>query len=322
MLRVGVIGPTGLVGEQVVALLGERRFPVAELVPLATEGRGRSVSFGGERVRVQAASLARLSDLDLVFNCAGSGAAEDYLPRLADRGVVCIDKSTSYRMDPEVPLVVVAVNGNRLREHRGIVASPNCLTIQLVSALGPLHRRLGLGRVVVSTYQSASGAGRRGLQSLRCQVSGAEDPFRYPLGGNLFPEIGGFTANGHTTEEEKIRQETRKILEDQDLPVSVTAVRVGVEVGHCAAVWFETNARVCSRDIGRILAESGPLVVAEAPSDYSTPLQVAGGDEVHVGRIRADNGGFWMWVAADNLRRGAATNALEIAERLLVEDLI
>lgn len=322
MLRVGVIGPTGLVGEQVVALLEEREFPVAELVPLATEGRGRTVGFKGERVAVQAASLEPLAGLDLVFNCAGNGVARDYLPQLAREGVVCIDKSTAYRMHPEVPLVVVSVNGGQLRKHRGIIASPNCLTIQLVTALGPLHRRLGLGRVVVSTYQSASGAGRRGLASLGCSAAREEAPFRHPLAENLFPEIGDFTADGCTTEEGKIREETRKILEDDELAVSVTAVRVGVEVGHCAAVWFQADTRVTTPDIRRILSESGSLVVAEAPGDYLTPRGVAGRDEVHVGRIRADDGGFWMWVVADNLRRGAATNALEIAERLLTEDLV
>lgn len=322
MIRVGVIGSTGLVGEHLVAALEEREFPVAELVPLASEGKGRTVSFKGDSVPVRGASLEQLSGVDLVFNCAGSEAAQAFLPRLARRGVVCIDKSTAYRMDPEVPLVVVVVNGSRLREHRGIIASPNCLTIQLVTALWPLHRRLGLKRVVVSTYQSASGAGRRGLESLRCDGVGEEGPFRHPLGGNLLPEIGGFTANGHTEEEEKIREETRKILEDDALPVSVTAVRVGVEVGHCAAVWLQPEARVQAGEILRILVDSGRLVVGELPEQYPTPRQVAGGDDVHVGRVRADDGGFWMWVAADNLRRGAATNALEIAERLLEEDLI
>ncbi len=319
-LRVAVIGATGLVGSKVLSGMQERGFPATEVVPVASEGGDRWVEIGGETVAVREAAPGVLSDLDLVFNCAGREVAETYLPILAGTGTLCVDKSTAFRMHPDVPLVVPEVNGHQLRHHSGIIASPNCLTIQLVTALAPLHRGLRLRRAVVSTYQSASGAGREALCALRGELDGGINPLPHHLPGNVIPQIGRIDSAGHSGEESKIAAEAARIFGDDSPAVTVTAVRVPVEVGHCAAVYCEAEEPVSREEIVQLLAPAPGLEAEGDVHEYCTSRDVAGKDGVFVGRIRTDahcSRSFWMWIAADNLRKGAATNALQIAEALL-----
>ncbi len=327
--KVAVLGATGLVGTHIIDGLQEREFPISELIPLASEGRDRTVRFGGEEIPVRAASFDKFNGVDLVFNCAGNEAARIFLSQLAKKETVCIDKSTAFRLDTSVPLIIPEVNGSQMKRHQGIIASPNCLTIQLVMALWPVYCHLNLEKVVLSTYQSASGAGTSALQALKRQMRGdttaKSSSLPHSVAGNAFPEIGGFVEDGFSTEESKITAETQKIIEDRELPVTVTAVRIGVEVGHAVSVWCQTSETVNAENLVEILDDCEWLTVSSEPHQYHTPKQAAGTDEVFVGRIRTDKTderAFWMWITADNLRKGAATNAIQIAETLMNEDLI
>ncbi len=317
--RVAVLGATGLVGSALLAGLSERDFPVSEVIAAASGSGGRWVRMGERSLPVQQCTPAGLAGMDLVFNCAGRAAAEAYLPSLAGAGTLCVDKSTAFRARCDVPLVIPEVNGDQLRHHCGIVASPNCVTIQLAVALAPLHRALGLRRVVVSTYQSISGAGREALELLQRETEASPCSAPRRLAGNVIAGIGDMDSNGHSGEERKIAAELQRILPGGPA-AAVTAVRVPVEIGHCTAVWCEPSTSVTAERVREILAEAPGVTVASGGAGYCTPREVAGSDEVHVGRIRTDGEageGFWLWVVSDNLRKGAATNALQIAEELV-----
>ncbi|EKP93625.1 aspartate-semialdehyde dehydrogenase [Thermaerobacter subterraneus] len=328
--RVAVVGATGLVGQQVLRVLEERRFPVEELRPLATSrSAGRTVEFGGTTWEVGEATAGALAGVDFAFFAASGDVSKELAPVAARAGAVVIDKSNTFRMDPEVPLVVPEVNGHALARHRNLIASPNCSTIQLVVALKPILDRFGLEQVVVSTYQAVSGTGAAALDELEAEVrAGVEgrvhgpQVYPQPIAFNVLPHCDRFEAEGYTLEEWKLVRETRKILEQPGLAVTATAVRVPVRVGHSEAVWLRTREEATVDDLRSALQAAPGVVVVDDPGAgaYPTPLQVAGRDEVYVGRLRHDPAvprAFWLWIVADNLRKGAATNAVQIAEALV-----
>lgn len=328
-VRVAVLGATGLVGREMLRVLEQRAFPVAELTALASaRSAGTTVPFAGSDVTVREAAPESFEGVDLVLASAGASVSKRLLPEAARRGAVSIDNSSAYRMEPDVPLVVPEVNGHRIADcradgSRGIIANPNCSTIQLVVALAPLAREAGLRRVVVSTYQGVSGAGQAAVAKLRDdtrrgldETDGA-DPKAVAF--NARPEIDVFVDGGETREEWKMRVETAKILE-LDVPLTATCVRVPVEIGHSEAVWIETERPLTPERAREILRDAPGVTLWDDPADprkLPTALDAAGTDPVHVGRIRRDpsiENGLALWVVADNLRKGAALNAVQIAE--------
>ena len=323
--RVGVVGATGAVGEVLLHLLEERRFPLAELRLLASgRSAGRELEFDGRMHEVIAAEPDALGGLDFVFFAATGGLSKELAPEAVKRGAVVIDKSSTFRAEPGVPLVVPEVNGHALAHHDGIIACPNCTTIGLVMALAPLERAARLERVFATTLQAVSGSGRPGIDELRAQLGGgAAEPavFAAPIAGNVVALCDEALPDGRSSEEHKLVSETQRILERPDLRVHATCVRVPVEVGHSASVVVESE-RPLSPEAARAAWRAMPGV--EVVDDwlggaFPTPLDVAGRDDVLVGRARGDDatGGLAFFEASDNLRKGAATNAVQIAEALL-----
>ncbi len=326
---VAVVGATGAAGGTVLRVLEDRAFPLRELRPLASpRSEGTLVRFRGEDLRVSAVDASRLEGCDIVFFAAGGATSQEHAPRVAAAGGVAVDKSSFFRMDPAVPLVVPEVNGERVRQHHGIVANPNCVATPLAVALAPLHRAFGLRRVTVATYQAASGAGRALREELaeqgRDDAAGRKprhEVYPHVLHGNVVP--GGWTMHGDDTEEEvKVVQEVRRILDLPGLPIGVTTVRVPVAVAHAQAVWVELESGAEAAQARRALQSAPGVRVVDAPGSqaYPTPREVAGSDEVWVGRVRRDpsrENGLALWVVADNLRKGAATNAVQVAELVL-----
>jgi len=334
--KVAVVGATGAVGETMLAILAERRFPVREVVALASErSAGSTVEFGDDELVVQDLASYDPADIDIALFSAGGAVSRDYAPKFAAAGAVVIDNSSTFRYDDDVPLVVSEVNPEAIRQRpRGIIANPNCSTMQLMPVLAPIHREYGIERINVATYQSVSGAGRSALEELGRQTAALlsfqqADPQRFPvqIAFNLIPHIDEFQPNGYTKEEMKLVWETRKILGDDRIQVNPTAVRVPVFYGHSEAVNIETRKKL-SADEARALLRKAPgvEVVDECkPGGYPTPVTHASGkDPVFVGRIREDLShprGLNLWVVADNIRKGAALNAVQIAELLLAEGL-
>ncbi len=328
---VAIVGATGAAGSTLVRVLGERGFPAAGLRLYASaRSAGTHVSTHLGDIEVQALTGDALGGTDVVFFAAGAATSRRHAPRVAGAGGVAVDKSSAYRMDPAVPLVVPEVNAGSLTGHHGIVANPNCVAIPLTIVLAPLHHAYGLRQVTVATYQAASGAGKALVDELEAQTrdvaEGKEPAARiYPhvLHGNVVP--GGWSMQGADTEEEvKVIGETRRVLSAPDLRMSVTTVRVPVAIGHSAAVWVELDAPADPNDVRALFAASPGVVVVDDPANqrYPTPRGVAGSDDVQVGRIRRDTGrdnGIALFFSADNLRKGAATNAVQVAELLLVE---
>ncbi len=326
---VAVVGATGAVGEEMLAILASRQFPVERLIPLASERSvGAAVEFQGREIPVQALNSDSFAGVDIALFSAGASVSREFAPIAAAAGALVVDNSSAFRMERDIPLVVPEVNATALQSWRtrGIVANPNCSTIQLCVILKPLHDRAGLARVTVATYQATSGAGRRAMEEMTRQVQAlfaADDPqhdiMPHPIAFNCLPQIDDFLENGYTKEEWKIMQETRKILSLPDLPISATAVRVPVYVGHSEAVHLELQAALSAADARALLRESPGVVVVDDPSagEYPMPRDVGGTDAVYVGRIRTDlaaQHGLALWVVADNLRKGAALNAVQIAE--------
>ena len=327
--KVAVVGATGAVGETMLSILAERRFPVGELVALASaRSAGSMVAWGDDEVMVRDLAEFDPAGVDIALFSAGGDISREYAPKFAAAGAVVIDNSSAFRMDAEVPLVVAEVNPEAARQRpRGIIANPNCSTMQLVVALAPIHREAGIERINVATYQSVSGAGRSALEELGRQTAsllsfqGAE-PERFPvqIAFNLIPHIDDFEDNGFTREEMKLVRETRKILGDDAIQVNPTAVRVPVFYGHAEAVHLETREKI-SAARARELLEAAPgveVVDERAAAGYPTPVTHASGhDAVFVGRIREDIShprGLDLWVVADNIRKGAALNAVQVAE--------
>ncbi|MCC4594317.1 aspartate-semialdehyde dehydrogenase [Xanthomonas campestris pv. phormiicola] len=332
--NVAVVGATGAVGETMLAILAERDFPIATLYPLASErSAGGQVEFKGQKVTVLDLASFDPTGVDIALFSAGGGISKEYAPKFAAAGAVVIDNSSAFRYDDDVPLVVSEVNPQALKQRpRGIVANPNCSTMQMLVALAPLHREFNIERINVATYQSVSGGGRSALEELGKQTGQllnfqAIDPQRFPvqIAFNLIPHIDDFLENGFTKEEMKLVWETRKILGDDSIQVNPTAVRVPVFYGHSEAVAIETTRKVSAEQARALLAASpGVEVVDERKAGgYPTPVtHASGNDAVYVGRIREDIShprGLNLWIVSDNIRKGAALNAVQLAELVAQE---
>jgi len=321
---IAVVGATGLVGRMMVQVLEERNFPVRTLALLASpRSAGSTLMFRGEPVRVSALENFDFAGVDYALFSAGAAVSAAYAPRAARQGAVVIDNSSAFRMADDVPLVVPEVNPRAAFRHQGIIANPNCSTIQMVVVLKPLHDAFTVCRVVVTTYQSVSGAGKKGLNQLEDEIAGRpvrEMKFPHPIAYNILPQIDLFSEGGYTREEIKMAKETRKIMA-ADIAVTASAARVPVVGGHSESVNIQCE-RACPLSEVRAILEKAPgVVVLDDPSRnlYPMPITSYGRDEVFVGRIRRDETvehGLNVWIVADNVRKGAATNAVQIAELL------
>jgi aspartate-semialdehyde dehydrogenase len=323
-MHIALLGATGAVGRTMLQVLAERKLPVDRLTLLASpRSKGRSVRWGGRDWTCSVAEPGAFRGVDFALFSAGGDRSKEWAPVAADEGAIVVDNSSAWRMDPQVPLVVPEVNADAARERpKGIIANPNCSTIQMVVALEAVRRAAGLTRVVVSTYQSVSGAGETGRSALRDELLGnrpEESPFARQISGNVIPQIGDFDDEGWTGEERKMINETRKILGLPHLPVAATCVRVPVEVGHSVQVMVETERELSVDDAYAALAAFPGVIADRGAARYPTPLETAGRDEVFVGRVRKDAHlprTLHLWVVSDNLRKGAATNAVQIVEEL------
>ncbi len=327
---VAIVGATGAVGTEMLSIVDERKFPVDRVLPLASsKSAGGNVTFRGNDVTVKLLTKESFQGVDIALFSAGAAVSREYAPVAAEAGAVVIDNSSAWRMDPHVPLVVPEVNLHDLEPHRGIIANPNCSTIQMVVALNPLHEHARITRIVVSTYQSVSGTGKDAMNELAEQCRqllgfGSVTPNVYPhqIAFNCLPHIDTFLPSGATGEEMKLVNETRKIMGDRSLGVSATTVRVPVFVGHAESINIETEKKLSVADARAVLAAAPGVQLYDDPARAVYPLQLhaVGTDAVFVGRIREDESiprGLNLWVVADNLRKGAALNAVQIAEALV-----
>lgn len=344
---VAILGATGAVGTRLLEQLEKSTIPVKELRLLASKRSvGKELSFKGEKLVVREATPAAFEGVDLVLASAGGAVSKRLLPEAVKRGAVCVDNTSAFRMEKEVPLVVPEVNEEALKAHRGIIANPNCSTIQMVVALEPIRQKYGLDQVIVSTYQAASGAGQSALEKMKAEAKEylageamkgevfpvKSEPKHYPLAFNLLPQIDVFEEDGYTHEEWKMIHETKKImLGDMDAPelkVTATCVRVPVVIGHGESVYFTTKTPNVTVEALRTLLTNAPgVTVQDDPKAqlYPQPLTAEGSRATYVGRLRADHenpGSFNMWVVSDNLLKGAAWNTVQIAECLVANDLV
>ena len=334
--QVAVVGATGAVGQQMVACLEERQFPVASLKPLASErSLGKSVTFKGEEIPVEVLTEASFKGIEIALFSAGGSISQKFGPIAAEAGAVVVDNSSAWRMDPEVPLVVPEVNPQDIAGYKkkGIIANPNCSTIQMVVVLKPLHDAARIKRVVVSTYQAVSGTGQKAVDELVAQVralfTGQElEKKVYPhrIAFNVLPHIDVFLDNGYTKEEMKMVHETKKIMGDETIEVTATTVRVPVFYGHSEALNIEFEKNLTPKAARQILSAAPGIKVVDNPgkNEYPMPLDAAGQDLTLVGRIREDfslKNALNLWIVADNIRKGAATNAVQIAE-ILIKDYL
>ena len=330
--KVAMVGATGAVGETLLSILALRKFPVGELLPLASaRSAGGKVEFGNRQITVQDLAKCDFAGVDIAFFSAGGKVSREHAPRAAAAGAVVIDNTSEFRYQDDIPLVVSEVNPEAIAGYtrHGIIANPNCSTMQMLVALAPIHRAVGIERINVATYQSVSGAGRSGLEELGKQTAALLNfqpvkavKFSKQIAFNVIPHIDDFMDNGYTREEMKMVWETRKILGDESIQVNPTAVRVPVFYGHAEAVHIETSKKITAEQ-ARALLEKAPGVVVmdeRKAGGYPTPVgDAAGNDEVFVGRIREDIShprGLDLWVVSDNIRKGAALNAVQIAEIL------
>ena len=334
---VAVVGATGAVGEVMLSVLQERKFPIKQLILLASErSAGKKLDFGNHKITVQDLATFDPKGVDIALFSAGGSTSKEYAPKFAAAGAIVIDNSSAFRNDDDVPLVVSEVNPEALENMpRGIIANPNCSTMQLMVALAPIHRAYGITRINIATYQSVSGTGQKAMEELGKQTAAIlsfqdPDPQVYPvqIAFNVIPHGGDFLDNGYTTEEMKLVWETRKILSAPDIQVNATVVRVPVFFGHSEAVHIETRDKITVAQ-ARALLEQSPgveLVDEHKPGGYPTPVTHASGhDPVYVGRIREDIShprGLNLWVVSDNIRKGAALNAVQLAEVLIDRKLL
>jgi len=336
--RVGVLGATGAVGSTILEVLAERDFPAAEVVPFASERSvGREIEWNGSVLACRALAPETIQGIDVVLSSAGGAVSAEWAPQLVEAGAVVVDNTSYWRMHDDVPLVVAGVNPEAADSHRGIVANPNCTTMVAMMALAPIHRAVGLERLVVSTYQAVSGTGQRAIEELQAQsralLAGEEVPppsvYPHRIAFNVLPQVEVFKdGDDYTTEERKVMAETRKILGiGEEVAISATCARVPVVSGHSESVNVRTAEDLSPEDCRALLAEAPGVVVVDDPGagEYPLAIDAAGRDEVLVGRIRRDPGQertLNLWIAGDNLRKGAATNAVQVAELLIERDLL
>ena len=329
-MKVAVVGATGLVGGIMLKVLEERKFPVSELIPVATEKSvGKKVVFNSKEYQVVSMENAITQRPDIALFSAGGNTSLEYAPKFAEVGTVVIDNSSAWRMDVNKKLIVPEINADVLTKGDKIIANPNCSTIQMVMVLNPLHQKYKIRRLVISTYQSVSGTGAKALKQMENERNGVigDMAYHYQIDKNCIPQCDVFTNNGYTKEEMKMVNETRKILGDKSIRVTATAVRVPVSGGHSEAVNIEFENDFDVKDIRNILASAKGIIVEDDPSNYKYPMPLFanGKDEVFVGRIRRDESNpktLNLWIVADNLRKGAATNAVQIAEYLVKKKLV
>jgi aspartate-semialdehyde dehydrogenase len=336
-VRVAVVGATGAVGSTMLGVMRERRFPANDVVPFASErSAGRTIDWGETHLSVRPLADDTIQGFDLALFSAGSGVSSEWAPRFARAGAVVVDNSSEWRMHEDVPLVVAEVNADALEGHRGIVANPNCTTMQTVMALGPVLAESGIERVVMSSYQAVSGTGQKAVEELHTQAEAVIEakeqpaPVVYPhqIAFNVLPQVETFKdGDDYTTEERKCMRETRKILGRDDVGVSATCARVPVFTGHSVSANVQTRDPLSPEGCRELLAAAPGVVVIDDPANglYPTALDAAGRDEVLVGRIRRDPSHercLNMWIVGNNLRKGAATNAVQVAELLHVRDLL
>ena len=342
-LHVAVVGATGAVGQQMIQTLVNRNFPFKKLTLLSSaRSAGKKVNVNGEEYTVQEAIPESFEGVDIALFSAGGGVSKQLAPEAVKRGAIVIDNTSAFRMDPEIPLVVPEVNESDLHHHNGIIANPNCSTIQMVVALEPIREKYGLKKVLVSTYQAVSGAGAVAIEELREQTKAIinnenfepkvlpvrSDEKHYQIAFNAIPQIDKFQENGFTFEEMKMINETKKIMHMPELPVAATCVRLPVEVGHSEAVYFEVEAEgVTAAEIKDLLNNAPGIVLQDDPERqiYPMPANCVGKNDVFVGRVRKDldeDRGFHMWVVSDNLLKGAAWNSVQIAESLISLGLV
>ena len=321
-MRIGLVGSTGLVGQTILKILTERKFPVTSLKPFASESsKGKKLSFQGSDYTIDTLSDESIKNLDLVFIATGEDISEEWTPKLAAEGTFVVDNSSAFRLHPEVPLVCPEINGSIINKDQKIYANPNCSTIQLVVMLGALKKAGTIKDVIVASYQAVSGAGTAALAELKNQSADQSTPsseFTTSIAFNCIPQIGGFDSFGFTSEEQKIMKETKKILDLSESSISAQTVRVPVENSHAESVWVTFEKPVSKEQILKALNEQEGLLVKT--EGYDTQIEISGKDEVFVSRIRQDidNPNRWLfWVLADNIRKGAATNAIQVAEKII-----
>lgn len=329
-MKVAVVGATGLVGSKMLQVLAERNFPVSELIPVASERSvGKEVEFKGKKYKIVSMTDAIAAKPAVAIFSAGGSTSTEWAPKFAEAGIKVIDNSSAWRMDPSKKLVVPEVNANVLTKDDYIIANPNCSTIQMVVALQPLHKKYKVKRVVVSTYQSVTGTGKKAVDQLMNERAGVEGEmaYKYKIDLNALPQIDVFLDNGYTKEEMKMVNETKKIMGDESIRVTATTVRIPVMGGHSESVNVEFENEFDLGELTQLLREAPGVVVQDEPAQqiYPMPLWAHDKDEVFVGRIRRDETQektVNMWVVSDNLRKGAATNAVQIAEYLSANNLL
>ena len=327
--HVAIVGATGAVGNELLRVLERRAFPVAQLLPLCSErSAGAGVSFRGEQIVARQLSAESFSGVDLAFFSAGGNISREYAPIAQRAGAIVIDNSSVFRMEPEVPLVIPEINGADVREHRGLIANPNCTTAVALMALYPLHRAFGVRRVIAASYQAVSGSGARAIKELRSQVEAAAknqpplaETYPHPIAFNLLRHVDSFLPNGYTKEEMKMQNEGRRIMHLPEFRASVTCVRVPVYRAHSVAVSAQFERPVSVEQAHEVLAKAPGLELVDEPQNnrYPMPLSTAGKDNCEVGRVRLDcafENGLSFWVSGDQLLKGAALNAVQIAELL------
>jgi aspartate-semialdehyde dehydrogenase len=329
-MKIAVVGATGLVGSEILKVLEERNFPVTELLPVASERSvGKEVSFKGKQYKIVGFEDAIKAKPAIAIFSAGGSTSLELAPKFAEAGITVIDNSSAWRMDPTKKLVVPEINADTLTPEDKIIANPNCSTIQMVLVLSPLHKKYGIKRVVVSTYQSVTGTGKAAVDQLFAERKGDQDApkvYPHPIDLNVLPHIDVFLDNGYTKEEMKMTNETKKILGDNSVAVTATTVRIPTIGGHSEAVNIELNSAFDLDEVRELLANADGVVLQDDPKNavYPMPLTAHGKDETFVGRIRRDESQpntLNLWIVADNLRKGAATNAVQIAEYLAKKEL-
>lgn len=329
-MKVAVVGATGLVGTVMLKLLAERKFPITDLIPVASQKSvGKKIEFNGKMYAIKSMEDAIQLQPSIAIFSAGGDISLEYAPKFAAVGTTVIDNSSAWRMDPDKKLIVPEINAWALRAADKIIANPNCSTIQMVMALNPLHKKYGVKRVIVSTYQSITGTGVKAVEQLANESAGIKGDMAYPyqIHQNCIPHCDVFTENGYTKEEMKLIKETNKIIGDDSIKVSATAVRVPVMGGHSESVNVELNTPFELTDIRRLLSETEGITLQDQPevNNYPMPFYSKDKDAVFVGRIRRDesrDNALNMWIVSDNLRKGAATNAIQIAEYLVSNQLV